>query len=77
MLIKDIINKNKFKKWKYINITIGYINESTYNLSKNHFYYYFSKLIKNSENLKSLILHPNNFNICYFLSLRFKKIKNF
>ncbi len=29
-------------------------------------------LIKNSENLKSLILHPNNFNICYFLSLTFK-----
>ena len=72
-LVKEIINKNGFKKLKYINITIGYINESPYNLSTNHFYYYLSKLIKNSENLKSLILriHPNNFNnnISYFLSL--------
>ena len=82
-LVKDIINKNEFKKLKYINITIGYINESPYNLSTNHFYYYLSKLIKNSENLKSLILriHPNNFNnnIYFFLSLieDLNKLKNF
>ena len=50
---------------------------------KNHFYYYLSKLIKNAENLKSLILriHPNNFNnnIYFFLSLieDLNKLKNF
>ena len=72
-IIKDIIIKNGFSNLKHINITIGYINESPYKQNKNHFYFYLSKLIQNSENLKSLILklHPDNFiqNIPFYFSL--------
>ena len=81
--IKNIINQNGFKKLKYINLTIDYIKESPKdkNLSENHIYNYLIKLIKNSRNLKSLILrlHPNNYkdNVIFFLSLieNLKKLK--
>ena len=71
-IIKDI---NEFNKLKYINLTIGYIKESPNdkNISNNHIYNYLSKLIKNSKNLKSLILriNSNNYydNIYFYLSL--------
>ncbi len=72
-LIKDIIIINGFPNLKYLNLTIGYINESPYEENNYHFYFYLSKLIKNAENLKSLILklHPNNFiqNIPFYFSL--------
>jgi len=81
--IKDIINQNRFKNLKYINLSIDYIKESPNdkNLSENHIYNYLTKLIKNSSNLKSLILrlHPNNYKDCiiFFLSSiqNLKKLK--
>ena len=66
-IIEDIINKNGFINLKYINLTIG--NISDINI--------LSKLIKNSKNLKGLILRLNNQNISYYLSLieDLKKLK--
>ena len=62
--LQNLMNINEFNELKYINITIGYIKESykDKNLLDNHIYKYLSQLIKNSKNLKSLILrfHPNN-----------------
>ena len=63
-IIKDIIDKIEFKKLKEINLKIDYMEES------DEIYNYLSKLIKNSKNLKSLILRINlNQNISIFLSL--------
>ena len=74
-IIKDIIDKIEFKKLKEINLKIDYMEES------DEIYNYLSKLIKNSKNLKSLILRINlNQNISIFLSLiedlKFLKILN-
>ena len=74
-IIKDIIDKIEFKKLKEINLKIDYMEES------DEIYNYLSKLIKNSKNLKSLILRVNpNQNISIFLSLienlKFLKILN-
>ena len=81
-IIEQIINETGLQKLKYINLTIGYIKESfNNNLSNNNIYNYLSKLIKNSKNLKCLILrlHPYNYekNISFFLSLieNLKKLK--
>ena len=81
--IKNLINQNGFKNLKYINLTIDYIKESPNDkyLFENHIYNSLTKLIKNSSNLKSLILrlHPNNYkdNVIFFLSLieNLKKLK--
>ena len=66
--IQDIINENKFDKLKYIDLTIGY-----FNINNDENIYYLSKLIKNSINLKTLILRLNienyNKNLSFFLSL--------
>ena len=68
-IIEDIINKNGFINLKYINLTIGNISDNLLNI--------LSKLIKNSKNLKGLILRLNNQNISYYLSLieDLKKLK--
>ena len=68
-IIEDIINKNGFINLKYINLTIGNISDNLLNV--------LSKLIKNSKNLKGLILRLNNQNISYYLSLieDLKKLK--
>ena len=60
-IIEDIINKNGFINLKYINLSIGNISDNLLNI--------LSKLIKNSKNLKGLILRLNNQNISYYLSL--------
>ena len=70
-ILKDL----KLENLKFINLTIGFINESSNekNLPKNHIYNVLSKLIKYSKNLKSLKLriHPKNFiqDITFYLSL--------
>ena len=68
-IIEDIINKNGFINLKYINLRIGNISDNILNI--------LSKLIKNSKNLKGLILRLNNQNISYYLSLieDLKKLK--
>ena len=68
-IIEDIINKNGFINLKYINLRIGNISDNLLNI--------LSKLIKNSKNLKGLILRLNNQNISYYLSLieDLKKLK--
>ena len=72
-IIKEIINQNGFNKLKYINLTIGYINKSSKNNNLSNEYFYLSKLIKSSKNLKSLILRLDSKNyiqdISFFLSL--------
>ena len=55
-VVENIINKNGFKTLKHINLTIGNNNLS-------NIYKYLSILIKNSKNLKSLILRFNSYNI--------------
>ena len=82
-IIQDIINKNNLTKLKYLNLTIGYINETLNenNLLNNNIFKLLSTLIKNSFKLKSLIirLHPDNYNqyVSFFLSLieNLKKLK--
>ena len=68
-IIEDIINKNGLINLKYINLSIGNISDNILNI--------LSKLIKNSKNLKGLILRLNNQNISYYLSLieDLKKLK--
>ena len=81
-IIQDINQKN-MKKLKYLDLTIGFINEplNENNLLNNSIFEILSKLIKNSEKLKHLILrlHPDNYNqyISFFLSLieNLKKLK--
>ena len=57
-IIQDIINKNNLNKLKYLNLTIGYINETLNenNLLNNNIFKLLSTLIKNSFKLKSLII---------------------
>ena len=82
-IIQDIINQNNLTKLKYLNLTIGYINESLNenNLLNNQIFQILSKLIQNSFKLKYLILrlHPDNYNqyVSFFLSLidNLKKLK--
>ena len=57
-IIEDIINKNGFNNLKYLNLTIGNISDNLLNI--------LSKLIKNSKNLKGLILRIKNKDISYY-----------
>ena len=77
------MNQNNLTKLKYLNLTIGYINETLNenNLFNNNIFKLLSTLIKNSFKLKSLIirLFPDNYNqyVSFFLSLieNLKKLK--
>ena len=67
--LKELINNKELSNLKYINITIGNIKElyKDIYLSDNHIFKYLFELIKQSKNLKSLILRilriqSNNFN---------------
>jgi len=63
--LKELINQKELNTLKYINITIGYIKELYKDIyfSYNHIYKYLFELIKNSQNLKSLVLRiqSNNY----------------
>ena len=74
--IQDIINNNKFYKLKYIDLTIGYIKINNENISSNKILYYLSKLIKNSINLKTLILRLDIENYNKDLSFFFSFIQD-
>jgi hypothetical protein len=54
--LKKLINNKELTNLKYINITIGYIRELYKNIYLSDDYKYLFELIKNSKNLKYLIL---------------------
>ena len=71
--IYHIFEENNLKNLKYINLTLGNLNE--YINERNDFYNILSKFIQNLKNLKSIILrlNPYNFNKNVYF---YKKIKS-
>ena len=71
--LKKLINNKELNNLKYINITIGYIKELYKDIYLSDDYKYLFELIKNSKNLKYLILRIQSYNfnddISFIISL--------